>query len=69
MRTRRQALIKDLSRFHHVVLIATLVVLYYRVHTKCGVLLEISMSSHVSAFARLNLPLNRSRPHLHHRSK
>lgn len=44
MRTRRQALIKDLSRFLDVVLIVTLVVLYYRPHTKYGVLLEVSMS-------------------------
>ncbi len=55
MRTRRQALIKDLSRFHNVVLTVTLVVLYYRAHTKCGVLLEVSMSKLVTYLLSLAL--------------
>jgi hypothetical protein len=44
---------KDLSRLHNVVILITLVVLYYtlyRIHIKCGILLEISISSHMPAF-------------------
>jgi len=55
MRTRRQVLIKNLSRFHNVVLVVTLVVLYYRAHTKDGVLLEVSMSNLVTCLLSLVL--------------
>jgi len=46
---------KDLSRLNNVISAVTLVILYYtlyRIHLKCGVLLEISITSHMAAFAR-----------------